>query len=77
MDIKSTSIKTTLSVLSIAAASVIAKVTRDRIMVAYDQTYPVYGFIRHKGYGTAEHMEAIHQHGLSPIHRKSSQIRSK
>lgn len=62
--------------LSIAAASVIAKVTRDRIMIAYDHEYPVYGFARHKGYGTAKHIEAIHQYDLSPIHRRSFKIRS-
>ena len=57
--------------LSIAAASIIAKVTRDRIMVGHDVTYPQYGFARHKGYGTAIHAAALAQHGASPIHRKS------
>ena len=57
--------------LSIAAASVVAKVTRDRLMLIYDRLYPKYGFSRHKGYGTKEHMEKIAEHGLSPIHRKT------
>ncbi|MEI7597729.1 MAG: ribonuclease HII [Aestuariivirga sp.] len=57
--------------LSIAAASIIAKVTRDRIMVGHDQTYPQYGFARHKGYGTALHQEALRRHGVTPLHRRS------
>ena len=57
--------------LSIAAASVIAKVTRDRIMVEMDRLYPGYGFVRHKGYGTKEHCESLQTHGPSPIHRRS------
>lgn len=55
--------------LSIAAASIIAKVTRDRLMVEMDATYPEYGFAGHKGYGSIAHMEAIRIHGPSPIHR--------
>ena len=55
--------------LSIAAASIIAKVTRDRLMVKMDATYPGYGFAGHKGYGSAAHMEAIRVLGPSPIHR--------
>jgi len=57
--------------LSIAAASIIAKVTRDRLMVEYDLLYPGYGFADHKGYGAASHMAAIADLGPSPIHRKS------
>lgn len=57
--------------LSIAAASVIAKVTRDRLMKEYDLVMPQYGFAKHKGYGSAAHMEAIRKYGASPIHRKS------
>lgn len=57
--------------LSIAAASIIAKVTRDRIMVGHDGLYPQYGFARHKGYGTAFHQEALRVHGPTPLHRKS------
>lgn len=56
---------------NIAAASILAKVTRDRIMRQWDEIYPQYGFIQHKGYGTAKHIEAIKEYGLSPIHRKS------
>ncbi len=56
---------------SIAAASIIAKVTRDRIMREWDEVYPQYGFITHKGYGTAKHISAIKEYGLTPIHRRS------
>lgn len=56
---------------AIAAASIIAKVTRDRIMVELSERYPEYGLDRHKGYGSAAHIEAIHVHGPSPIHRMS------
>lgn len=56
---------------SIAAASIIAKVTRDRLMLKYDEMYPEYGFAKHKGYGTANHISAIKQYGLCPIHRRS------
>ena len=56
---------------SIAAASIVAKVTRDRIMREWDCVYPEYGFEKHKGYGTAAHIAAIREHGLCPIHRRS------
>ncbi len=56
---------------SIAAASVLAKVTRDRQMLEYDRVYPAYGFARHKGYPTPEHLAALRRHGPSPIHRHS------
>ena len=56
---------------SIGAASIIAKVTRDRIMREWDKVYPEYGFAGHKGYGTAKHIEAIKKYGLTPIHRKT------
>jgi len=56
---------------SIAAASVIAKVTRDQTMCELDRKYPEYGFARHKGYGTREHLEALQSHGPCPIHRRS------
>ncbi|HLN65459.1 MAG TPA: ribonuclease HII [Symbiobacteriaceae bacterium] len=56
---------------SIAAASVVAKVTRDNYMVEMDKLYPQYGFASHKGYGTLEHREALEKHGPCPIHRKS------
>jgi len=61
------------TVYSIAAASLVAKVTRDRIMRAHDLTYPQYGFAVHKGYGTARHMAAIFEHGVSAIHRRTFQ----
>ncbi len=57
--------------LSIAAASIIAKVTRDRLMVEMDRAFPAYGFARHKGYGTAAHHAALLSHGPCPHHRKS------
>ncbi len=56
---------------SISAASVLAKVYRDRIMVRYHQMYPEYGFDKHKGYGTARHLEALRKFGPSPVHRMS------
>lgn len=56
---------------SISAASILAKVTRDRIMREWDLVYPQYGFAQHKGYGTKKHMEAIREYGLCPIHRIS------
>ena len=56
---------------SIAAASIIAKVTRDRIMRQWDEVYPMYGFEKHKGYGTAAHINAIKEYGLCPLHRRS------
>jgi len=55
----------------IAAASIVAKVTRDRMMRQYDARYPGYGFARHKGYCTADHFETLHRLGPSPIHRRS------
>lgn len=58
-------------VRSIAAASIIAKVTRDRLCEEYDREYPQYGFVRHKGYGTKEHMDALKHFGATAIHRKS------
>ena len=57
--------------VSIAAGSIIAKVTRDRIMYEYDKLFPEYGFASHKGYGTAAHIAAIKQYGMLPIHRRS------
>jgi ribonuclease HII len=56
---------------SIAAASIVAKVTRDRLMLQYDAQFPQYGFAKHKGYGTKAHMEAIRKYGPCEIHRKS------
>ena len=57
--------------VSIAAASIVAKVTRDRMMVEYDSIYPGYDFVSNKGYGTAAHMAAIRELGMTPIHRRS------
>jgi len=57
--------------LSIAAASIIAKVTRDRLMVELDTRFPQYGFARHKGYGVREHLEALRNHGPCPAHRRT------
>jgi ribonuclease HII len=56
---------------SIAAASVVAKVTRDRLMMTYDREWPLYGFAGHKGYGTPEHLAALAEHGPCPIHRRT------
>ena len=56
---------------SIAAASILAKVTRDRIMRKWDLVYPQYGFAKHKGYGTAQHIANIKEYGICPIHRRS------
>lgn len=57
--------------ISIAAASIIAKVTRDRLMVQYDEVFPEYGFASNKGYGAKVHLEALEKYGPTPIHRKS------
>lgn len=62
-------------VLSIAAASIIAKVVRDQIMESYHEEYPEYGFLEHKGYPTKKHVEAIQRYGLSSIHRKSFKLK--
>ena len=64
-------IKGDAKIYSISAASIIAKVTRDRIMKEYDEVYPQYGFASHKGYGTAKHIQAIKEHGICPLHRKT------
>ena len=64
-------IKGDAKIYSISAASIIAKVTRDRIMREYDDVYPEYGFAKHKGYGTAMHIQAIKEHGPCPLHRRT------
>jgi ribonuclease HII len=56
---------------SVAAASILAKVARDRLMLAYDRVFPAYGFDRHKGYGSAQHRQALRCHGPCPLHRRS------
>jgi len=60
---------------SIAAASIIAKVTRDRMMYEYDEMFPEYGFARHKGYGTKAHVDAIRRFGRCPLHRNSFRVK--
>ncbi len=64
-------IKGDAKIYSIAAASIVAKVTRDRIMREWDEVYPQYGFAKHKGYGTADHIKAIKENGPCMIHRES------
>ena len=64
-------IKGDAKIYSISCASIIAKVTRDRIIREYDEIYPEYGFAKHKGYGTAKHIQAIKEYGICPLHRKS------
>ena len=72
VDIPQTGIvKGDASSVSIAAASILAKVTRDRMMVEYDSRYPGYGFAQNKGYGTKAHYEGLDRQGASPIHRRS------
>jgi ribonuclease HII len=66
-----TVVKGDASCASVAAASILAKVTRDRLMVEYDKQYPGYGFAVHKGYGTRAHYAAIDTLGICPIHRRS------
>ena len=64
-------VKGDAKVLAIAAASIVAKVTRDRMMVEYAKEYPYYAFERNKGYGTKDHYAGIREHGICPIHRRS------
>lgn len=67
-------IKGDRDVYSIAAASILAKVYRDRVMVELDKRYPEYGFARHMGYGTVAHRTALHRFGPSPVHRRSFRL---
>jgi len=72
IDVKQTAIiKGDAKSISIGAASIVAKVTRDRMMAMYDEIYPGYGFAENKGYGSAEHIKAIKEQGICPIHRKT------
>jgi len=66
-----TMVKADSKVAQVSAASILAKVTRDRMLIEYDKTYPQYGFAKHKGYATKAHYEALWEYGRSPIHRKS------
>ncbi len=68
-------VKADMKIPQVSAASILAKVTRDRIMAEYAKEYPEYGFERHKGYGTKAHIEAIREYGYSPIHRRSFKIK--
>lgn len=71
-----TLIKADTKVAEVSAASIIAKVTRDKIMENFDKIYPQYGFLSHKGYGTSLHVKQIAKHGHSQIHRKSFKVKS-
>ncbi len=66
-----TVVKGDMKSVSVAAASILAKVSRDRLMTEYDKKYPEYGFLKHKGYGTAAHIAAIREYGVTPVHRPS------
>ncbi|HGZ70566.1 MAG TPA: ribonuclease HII, partial [Nitratifractor sp.] len=70
-----TMVKADTKVASVSAASILAKVSRDRVMVEQSKIYPEYGFEKHKGYGTKAHIEAISQNGYTPIHRRSFKIK--
>ncbi len=71
-----TMVKADAIVEEVMSASILAKVSRDRLMIELDPKYPAYGFATHKGYGTAAHIEAIRAHGLSEIHRESFKPKS-
>lgn len=70
-----TMVKADTKVASVSAASILAKVSRDRVMVEQSKIYPEYGFEKHKGYGTKAHIEAISKFGYTPIHRRSFKIK--
>jgi len=69
-------VKADVDIAEVSAASILAKVTRDRYMVELSKKYPQYSFEKHKGYGTKAHIDAIVKNGLSPVHRKSFKIKS-
>jgi len=69
-------IKADATVPEVSAASILAKVSRDRYIVEQDASFPEYGFAKHKGYGTKHHVEMIAKHGLCPLHRKSFKVKS-
>jgi len=71
-----TMVKADVEIPAVSAASILAKVTRDREMVALAETYPEYGFEKHKGYGSAAHIEAIKTHGYCDIHRRSFRLKA-
>ena len=70
-----TMVKADAKVVEVSAASILAKVTRDREIIALSKTYPAYGFEKHKGYGTKAHIEALQVHGRCPVHRKSFRVK--
>ncbi|SFV91010.1 Ribonuclease HII [hydrothermal vent metagenome] len=70
-----TMVKADAKVVEVSAASILAKVTRDREIVSLSKNYPVYGFEKHKGYGTKAHIEALQVHGRCPVHRKSFRVK--
>ncbi len=70
-----TMVKADAKVLEVSAASILAKVTRDREIIALAETYPEYGFEKHKGYGTKAHIEALVKHGRCPIHRRTFRVK--
>jgi len=71
----STMVKADAKIAEVSAASILAKVTRDKEMIEYDKTYPEYGFAKHKGYATKAHYEALKVYDRSPIHRKSFRVK--